>query len=117
MAREKAILAEMEREIVYDISNAVAEQQRVFQLVKTTFNRRVQAEQQFNLLSSPDYINTGRADYALLLDATRRLEEADSVYQAALVNYAVALKNVHLEQGDLMAYCNVHLADDGTSED
>jgi outer membrane protein TolC len=110
LSREKAVLDQLERQIVHDLSNAVAEQRRVFQLVMTTFNRRAHAQQQFDLLSNPDYINTGRADYSLMLDATRRLAEADSAYQSALVNYAVSLKNVHLEQGNLMDYCNVHFA-------
>jgi outer membrane protein TolC len=110
LARERAVLEEMERQILHDVSNAVAEKQRMYQQVQTAFNRRTSALQQYQLLTDPNVQATQPSiDFELILDSERRLAEADSDYHRAVVGYAVALKNVYLESGNLMDYCNVHL--------
>jgi outer membrane protein TolC len=114
LAREHAVLDEMERQIVHDVSNAVAEKARTYQLVQTAFNRRTFALQQYTVLSSQAVRESARGrriDFNLLLDAERRLADAESDYYRSLVAYAVALKNVYLESGSLMEYCNVHFSD------
>jgi outer membrane protein TolC len=111
VARERAILAEMERQIVHDLSNAVGEQTRSFQLVQTAYNRRVNAETQFEILSSEK--SEEDVDYNIVLDSIRRLADSETAYNRALIGYAVALKNLHVETGDLMQYCNVQYSDGG----
>ncbi len=112
LARERAVLEEMERQILHDVSNAVSEKQRMYQQVQTAFNRRTSALQQYNLLTDPDVQATQPSiDFELILDSERRLAEAESDYYRAMVGYAVALKNVYLESGNLMEYCNVHFGD------
>jgi outer membrane protein TolC len=112
LSRERAVLEEMERQVLHDLSNAVAEKTRLFQLMQTAFNRRSSALQQYTVLSSPAVQESTRGvDYDLLLDSERRLAEADADYYRAVVGYAVALKNVYLEAGSLMQYCNVHFSD------
>ena len=112
LSRERAVLEEMERQVLYDLSNAVAEKTRLFQLMQTAYNRRSSALQQYTVLSSPAVQESTRGvDYDLLLDSERRLAEAEADYYRAVVGYAVALKNVYLEAGSLMQYCNVHFSD------
>jgi hypothetical protein len=41
------------------------------------------------------------------------LAEAEADYYRAVIGYAVALKNVYLEAGSLMQYCNVHFSEAG----
>jgi hypothetical protein len=106
------VLEEMERQVLHDLSNAVAEKARLFQLMQTAYNRRSSALQQYTVLSSPAVQESTRGvDYDLLLDSERRLAEAEADYYRAVVGYAVALKNVYLEAGSLMQYCNVHFSD------
>jgi hypothetical protein len=117
LSRERALLEEMERQVLHDLSNAVAEKTRMFQLVQTTYNRRSSALQQYSVLTDPEVQEAQREiDYDVLLDSERRLAEAEADYYRAVVGYAVALKNVYLEAGSLMQYCNVHFGDaaDGT---
>jgi hypothetical protein len=84
----------------------------MFQLMQTAFNRRSSALQQYTVLSDPQYQEARREfDYDVLLDSERRLAEAEADYYRAVVGYAVALKNVYLEAGSLMQYCNVHFSD------
>lgn len=114
LSRERALLEEMERQVLHDLSNAVAEKTRMFQLMQTAYNRRASALQQYSVLTDPDVQEAQReTDYDLLLDSERRLAEAEADYYRAVVGYAVALKNVYLEAGSLMQYCNVHFSDAG----
>jgi outer membrane protein TolC len=111
VSRERAVLVDMERQVIHDVSNALAEKTRTFQQVQTAYNRRVSAQQQFNILSDPQVQAARGIDFNLLLDAERRLAEAESDYHRAVVSYAVALKNVYVETGSLLEYCNVHYSD------
>ncbi len=109
LARDRAVLCDMERQIIHDVSNAVAEKTRAFQQVQTAYDRRVSAFQQYDLLSKRAAIQ--KVDFNSLLDAERRVADADSDYQRSVVSYAVAVKNVYVETGSLMEYCNVHYND------
>jgi outer membrane protein TolC len=116
LARERAVLDEMERQIVHDVSNAVAEKVRTYQLVQTAYNRRTSALQQYTVLNDVAVRESPRGrriDFNLLLDSERRLADAETDYYRAVVGYAVALKNVYVETGSLMNYCNVHFSEGG----
>jgi hypothetical protein len=98
------------------VSNAVAEKVRTYQLVQTAYNRRTSALQQFTVLNNEAVRESPRGrriDFNLLLDAERRLADAETDYYRAIVGYAVALKNVYVETGSLMNYCNVHFSEGG----
>jgi outer membrane protein TolC len=114
LARDRAVLCDMERQVVHDVSNAVAEKTRSFQVVQTAYDRRTSALQQFTVLNDEAVRGSARGrrlDFNLLLDAERRLSDAETDYHRATVGYAVAVKNVYIETGSLMEYCNVHYAD------
>jgi hypothetical protein len=49
----------------------------------------------------------GRLDLISLLDAQRRLPEAESQHYRSRTEYAIALKNVHFEKGTLLEYLGV----------
>jgi outer membrane protein TolC len=119
LARERAVLTDMERQVVHDVSNAVAEKARSFQQVQTSYDRRTSALKQFEVLNSEAVQESARGrriDFNLLLDAERRLADADSDYYRSCVGYAVAVKNVYVETGALMEYCNVHYSDKDAEE-
>lgn len=107
LTRERAVLRDQELEVSHELSNAVAELDRTYVLTQTNFNRRVAAQQQLSAVEST-YEN-GTATLDLLLDAQRRLAEADVAYYRALVEYSLALKNLQLEKGTLLAYNGIFL--------
>jgi outer membrane protein TolC len=111
VARERAILTELERQVIHDLSNAVGEQTRTYQLVQTAYNRRVAAERQFEILARETPVED--VNFNIMLDSIRRLADSETAYNRALIGYAVALKNLHVETGDLMQYCNVEYSDGG----
>jgi len=105
IARERARLKEQERQIIHDLSNAVAELGRAVELNQVGYNRLVSAQQRFSSLNedtdSPDEI----------LDAQTRLADAKSSYYRTLVEHEAAVRNVHFEKGSLLPFRHVILTD------
>jgi hypothetical protein len=109
LARERALLHEEERSVVYDLSNAFSEVDRAYALVETNLNRRMAAAEQVAAIEATYETETDTATLYLLLEAQRRLAEAESSYFRSLVEYQLATKNVQLEKGTLLDYNEVYL--------
>jgi hypothetical protein len=107
LARERSLLLEQERAVVYDLSNAIADLERSRQVVATSLNRRLAARQQLQAVQAA--FDADNATLDLLLEGQRRLAEADIAYYRALVEYTLAAKNVQLEKGTLLDYNEVYL--------
>jgi outer membrane protein TolC len=109
LVRERAILAEQERQVVLDLSNAVAEMNRAHAILKTNYDRRAAAKQQLAAIRAIED-PTPQMLY-IELDAQRRLADAESQYYRALVEYELAVKNVHFEKGSILEYNGVYLTE------
>lgn len=109
LARERAILHEQERSVVYDLSNACSEVERAYTLVETNLNRRMAAAEQVAAIEATYETETDTATLHLLLDAQRRLAESEASYFRSLVEYQLAIKNVQLEKGTLLDYNEIYL--------
>jgi outer membrane protein TolC len=107
LARERAVLHEQERSVVHDLSNAVAEVDRAYAVVETNLNRRLAAAEQLAAVEAAFEAENATLD--LLLEAQRRVAEADVAYYRALVEYTLAAKNVQLEKGTLLDYNDIFL--------
>ncbi|QDT87956.1 Outer membrane efflux protein [Gimesia chilikensis] len=111
LARSRAILHEQERTVVQSLSNAIADVDRAYSVMQTTFNRRHAARQEVAAVQAA--YESDNATLDLLLEAQRRQAEADSSYYRSLVEYALAVKNVQFEKGSLLSYNNIFLAEGG----
>jgi outer membrane protein TolC len=109
LAREQALLREQEERVVHDLSNAVAEVDRAYQVLQTVYNRRAAAQERLQALQAA--YESDKSPLNLVLDAQRRLAAAESHYYAALMEYTAAIKNMHYEQGSLLTYNGVHLSE------
>lgn len=114
LARDKAVLEEQERQVIHDLSNAVGDMQRAYQIMETTYNRRLAAQQnveilQFRLQSSQPI------SAEQVLEGHRRFAEADIQYHRALVEHMLAIKNVNFERGTLLEYGHIELAEQFSS--
>lgn len=107
VARERELLYEQERSVVYDLSNAISEVERAYTLVETNENRRAAAAEQVAAIRTA--IDLGNASLDSLLDAQRRQSDADTAYFRSLVEYQLAVKNVQLEKGTLLDYNQIGL--------
>jgi hypothetical protein len=114
LARERALLDQTEREIAHDLSAAVAEVDRAHLIAQTNYNRRSAAREQLAALEQRfDRSDEGQKIQLLnlLLDAQRRLTEAESNYFRSLLEHANAIKNVHYQKGSLLDFNEIYLTE------
>ncbi|MGE0758282.1 MAG: TolC family protein, partial [Pirellulaceae bacterium] len=114
VAREKAILEQTERDIAHDLSAAVAEVERAYATSQTNYNRRRAAREHLEALEAR-YLRADQREKVqlldLLLDAQRRLADAESAYFRTLLEYSLAIKSVHYHKGTLLEFNQVQLAE------
>ena len=112
--RERAILEEQEKQVVHELTEAVAEVDRAYLVSQTSYNRHVAAKQHLDALESV-YQDADESEATrlldLLLDAQRRLADAEITYYRGLLEYTMAIKNVHLQKGSLLDYNEVYLSE------
>ncbi len=109
LARERAVLKDMELEVSHQLSDAIRDVDLNFGLTQTNFNRRVAAEDEVEAVEA--VYDSGRVTLDLLLDAQRRRAEAESDYYRSLVDYNRAIMRVHYRKGSLLEYNGVYLAE------
>ncbi|MCE9606208.1 MAG: TolC family protein [Planctomycetia bacterium] len=109
LARERAVLDDMELEVSHLLAEAIRFQDRTYMLSQTNFNRRAAAIRQVQAVQQ-NY-EVGRITLDQLLDAQRRLADAESSYFQSLSDYNRAIAAVHYRKGSLLEYNAVHLAE------
>ena len=107
--RERIILKEQERKIMLDLSNTIAECRRAYNTM-TAAQQRFAAATEYRS-QAEERLKTGRVQYDVLLEAQRRILEAQLQYINAEVEYAIAIKNVHFEKATFLKYHGVGLAE------
>lgn len=114
LVRERAVLVEQERDVMLELTTALAETRRAHGSAKINYNRRkalldelaalearfegAEQQERNNLLNS-------------LLDAQRRLAEAETSYFRALIENTLSTRDVHLQKGSLLEYCGIFLSE------
>lgn len=109
LARERALLEDQQRGVVHQVADAVSELDRAFLVSQTSYNRLIASKEQLAAVEAA--FDNDKAPLDLLLEAQRKRAEADSRYYRGLVEYAIALKNVHYAKGSLLEFDGVHLAE------
>ncbi|HEY3968428.1 MAG TPA: TolC family protein [Planctomycetaceae bacterium] len=103
LARERTILAEQERQIIHDLTNAMAEFDRAYSVCQTNLLRFKTTSQVVEILLQRLKSNE-TVDFDRLLDAQRRMVEAESSFYLSQVEFEVATKNVYYERNALLDY-------------
>ncbi|MGY8770358.1 MAG: TolC family protein [Pirellulales bacterium] len=109
ISRAKAILKEQENFIMYGLSNTYGDIDRAYKVMLAQFNRREAAYAQQRAVEVS--LETGLVPLDLLLEAQRRVVDANVLFYQARVDYALAIKNVHFEKGSLLEYYNIRMAE------
>jgi len=109
LARDRAILQDLELEISHQLGDAIRDIDLNYGLTQTNFNRRVAAEAEVQAVNASYEVQ--RVTLDLLLDAQRRRAEAESAYYRSLVDYNRSIMNVHYRKGSLLDYNGVYLAE------
>ena len=109
LARERAVYQDQELELSHQLSEAIRVVDRTYALSQTNFNRRVAAERNVEAVKAA--YETGTVTLDLLLDAQRRLADAEVSYYRSLVDYNLSIRDVHLRKGSLLEYNGVELSE------
>jgi outer membrane protein TolC len=104
VARERMVLKEQQREIVSHLSGATADVVRAFQSVENNLNQYLAARNYFEALENQKNKQGLDVESDRILDAQRRLVNAEIQFFRSRAEYAVALKNFHYEKGSLLNY-------------
>ena len=116
LARERMIMKEQQREIVSNLSGATADAVRAFQALQNNLNQYLAADEYFHALANQKQ-NGIEVASDRLLDAQRRLVNAEIQFFRSRAEYALALKNVNYEKGALLVYKDLRLAGDAPAPD
>ena len=109
LARERVILKEQQREVVSNLSGATADAVRAFQALQNNLNQYLAADEYFKALANQKQ-NGIEVASDRLLDAQRRLVNAEIQFFRSRAEYAVALKNVNYEKGALLIYRDLRIS-------
>jgi hypothetical protein len=109
LTRERSVLRELELEISQQLSHAVRDIDHNYRLAGTNLNRRSATEDEVDAIQVLYDVGTTRID--VLLQSQQRRAEAESAYYRSLVDYNLAVMNVHYRKGSLLEYNGVYLAE------
>jgi len=109
LARDRAILQDQELELSHQLSDAIRQLDLSYTLTQTNFNRRAAAQRQVEAVKAAHEV--GQVTLDLLLDAQRRLADAESQMFRAAVDYNLAIMRVHFLKNSLLEYDGVNLAE------
>jgi outer membrane protein TolC len=109
LARECALLKETELELTHGMTDSMQNADGWYALAETNFNRRVVAELEVeSLLEAWQKVTV---DVNVLLDALTRRADAQALFYRSLVNYTIAVSEIHFHKGSLLEHDNVLLAE------
>ena len=109
IAREKAVMEDMELEISHLLTDTIRDLDSNYSLVQTNLNRLIAADKEVDSVQAA--YDAGTVTLDLLLDAQRRRSDAQIAYFQALIEYNIAIKDVHHRKGSLLEYNGVFLAE------
>ncbi len=111
LAKDRAILQEAELEISHQLANRIRNLEGLYVVSQTNFNRRIAAEAEVK--AAITLKEHEHADWTLddVLDAQRRLAEAEVEYYSTLVDYNTMIAEVHYRKGSLLEYNGIYLAE------
>lgn len=109
VARERARLQDEELEVSHALVEAVRNVDTNFALTQTNFNRRVAATRQVEAVQAA--YDAGTVTFDQLLDAQRRLADAEVSYSRSLIDYNRSIAQLHYRKGSLLEYNGVFLAE------
>jgi len=109
LAREKRVLVEQQRQIVYGLSNAVGELRRAAKVRSVNQKRLEAANEQYAAIQNIYQEQDTTID--LVLEAQRRVIESKLQYFQSQVEYMLAVKAIHFEQGTLFQYHNIQFGE------
>jgi outer membrane protein TolC len=111
LARDKAVLDDQERVIVHEVGDSMAQIDRTYQISRSYYNRLEAARKELTEVRKKYEAGWGIVTLDRLLDANRRVAEAESGYFRSVVDYNLSITNMYASRGALLDYDQVYLAE------
>ncbi len=111
LARERAILKDQQREVIHEAADAIAEMDRAYTVMQTSYNRLVATRDQNGSVKAIYEEGKGEVPLDLYLESQRRLIDGETEYYLNRARYVLASKNVHFVKGTLLDYDGIYLAE------
>lgn len=105
LARERQLLREQKRQVINDLSDAFQDVERARKSHELQYNRLDSALSQYAAVQQTNLQK--KAPFNLVLEAQRRVLDAQVQYYRSQVEYTLAVRNVHFEKGTLFEYTAV----------
>ncbi len=109
LLREKAILQEQELELTHQLAQSVRDLQDYYVLAETNYNRRAAAQREVEATTAA--YEQGTATLNLVLDAQRRMAEAESDYFRSVTDYNEAIITTQKYKSSLLEYNGITLCE------
>ena len=109
LLRDKAILQEQELELTHQLAQSVRDLQDYYVLAQTNYNRRAAAQREVDATTAA--YEQGTATLNLVLDAQRRMAEAESDYFRSVTDYNEAIITIQKYKSSLLEYNGITLAE------
>ena len=105
LARERQLLHEQKRQIINDLSDAFQDVERAQKSYELQYNRLDSALSQYAAVQETNLQK--KAPFNLVLEAQRRVLDAQINFYRSQVEYTLAIRNVHFEKGSLFQYTSI----------
>lgn len=109
LSKARALLAQQEQEISYELASAFQQLDQSYQTAKTNYNRRRAAQRRVEAFEA-EY-KVGRSTVDLVLRAQISLAQAEIAYYTSLVGYNQALNELRYRKGTLLMDNSVFLSE------
>jgi outer membrane protein TolC len=109
VARERALLDETELRVSHDLSTAARELRRAHVLLETNYNRWQADIRQLDVLRQR--YRDGLDPINFFLQAQQQVVISESDFYRSLIEYNLAIRDLHRQKGTLLAYNQVQLAE------
>jgi len=109
LIKYRALLQEQELALDHSLSDSIRDMDRFYNQAEIAFNTRRAAQEEVR--ATEEAYEAQRTTLDQILDAQRRLAEAESTYFNSIVNYNLAITKLHYLKGSLLEYNNIALAE------
>jgi outer membrane protein TolC len=109
LARERALLRDQQREIIHEAADAIAEMDRAYVVLQSSYNWVVATQDQLGSVRAA--FEADKVPLDLVLAAQKSWADVAALYAANRARYALAVKNVHFVKGTLLEYDGIFLAE------
>lgn len=109
LSRERAVLRNQELSITNDLSGQFGELARTYAVAQNNFNISVAQRQRLDTATAK--YEEGEELLVFVLEAQRNAADADSQFYRSMMDYNMAIANMHFSRGTYMDYMGVKLSE------